>query len=309
MFWGKTLEKIYHEYLYNGERELAAYTLIKYHYDFYPFIQKYSGLKAHKVTPEIVLEWFRELEGRGIAEATLAKHRGVFRAFFNYCVKKGYCKKSPAEVLPTYSDKPAVVHLPPKADVETCIKTAWEMSEGDDVYSRRAAAVFMLCYTFGNRRGELRNANLSAFWKALERPVEYEEETFYIMPTTGKTGAAKIVFSHAQKGFILRYLQLAPEPKDDALWMNLDPNHIAYGTRLSDMGMGRTRRLVLKMAGVGRLTYQDLRRWRGSMVARSAGVDQAALVLGHKSGTAVFRDFYYDPDAVRAYMEALRTAE
>ena len=124
------------------------------------------------------------------------------------------------------------------------------------------------------------------------------------MPTSGKTGAAVALLGQTQKEMILRYLSsLADVSHDGALFINLDPYNKNYLHRLSDMGMTRARKKVLKTAGVDRLTYQDLRRWRGTRAARVGGTAAGAAVL--QNSEQVFRDFYYGDSMLDAFKAAV----
>lgn len=292
-----------------GGRRLSSSTKQKYQYDLLPFLEAHNHLAPRELEESHLLAWFEHLENEHhYRPATLAKHRGEIVCFINWLRDHGLTSLDAAKIIPPYSQKPDVVRLPREQDVARLLATAEAMSLSDDVVARRDAAIVLACYAYGNRRGELRMTSYRDFWNAVDSPLELAGgETAYILTTVGKGGKARLVLGETQKTYILRYLQLAPEPCDDALFMNLNQGHKHYRLRLSLTGMNRSRNRVLKRAGVGNITFQDLRRLRGTEVARAFGIEHALIMLHHKDGGKVFRDYYYDPDQAAAFAAALHT--
>jgi hypothetical protein len=61
------------------------------------------------------------------------------------------------------------------------------------------------------------------------------------------------------------------------------------------------------VAGVPVITFQEMRKLRGTKIARQFGLELAAEALGHISGTKVIREHYYDPDRHMAHVAILQT--
>jgi len=300
-----TLITAYQRFMTAPDRRISGYTLAKYHYDFLPFIHHHHDKRINKITEGHVIGWFSLLENaRGLSQATLAKHRGMHRAFFNWCKFQGWIKNNPADSLPVYNDKPAVVTVPTDDTVSKAINQAITMSHSSSPLDRRDACIFACVYSFGNRRGEIKNLNVAPFWLALRRPIDLDGRTVYPVATTGKTGTAVALLGETQREMIIRYLSSLPDQSaDGSLFINLDPYSPRYLNRLSDMAMTRARKKVLKKSNIDRLTYQDLRRWRGTQAARAGGVSAGAAVL--QNSERVFRDFYYADNLIDAFKAAV----
>jgi hypothetical protein len=71
--------------------------------------------------------------------------------------------------------------------------------------------------------------------------------------------------------------------------------------------MTRVRHRLYKLAGVPVITFQELRKLKGTKIGRAYGLEVAAQALGHRSGTRVIREFYYDPDRRAAQIAILST--
>lgn len=291
-------------------RPLSRHTRNKYKYDLLPFVEAHAHLDASQLQEHHVVAWFDRLENeRGFRPATLAKHRSEIICFFNWLRGNGYTTVDVSQVIPRFASEPATIRLPHDGDVARLLAAANKLSYSDRVVERRDAAIILVAHAYGNRRGEIRATSLRDFWRALDSPMTLAGgKRAYVLTTTGKGGPARIALGEGQKAAVLRYLQLAPDPLDDALFINLKEEHPRYRRRLSRTGFDRSRRRMVKAAGLRHpLTFQDLRRLRGTEVARTAGVENAVIMLHHKDGGKTFRSYYYDPDDEAAFAAALRT--
>ena len=91
-------------------------------------------------------------------------------------------------------------------------------------------------------------------------------------------------------------MAVRPEAPHNFLWIHLSAERGTLGERLGEHGLQNARRRLCEAAGVSLFTYHDLRKLKGTQLARRYGLEIAATALGHRSGTSVVREHYYDPD-------------
>lgn len=289
-----------------NSRHRAASTRLKYRHRLAELLARHGQQDVEKIQPADLFLLFDYLEGRGLAEASLAVHRSAMLALFNFCVAEGYCARNPVERIKKYSDRPPVVRLPPVGDVCAVLDVCRAWSRGECALGRRDAAILFLAATSAKRRGEVQALKLAAVVRSLAQPVE---PGVYAVATSGKTGAARLVFNGEGAGMLRRWLDVRPEGSD-ALWVTTTPGPL-YGQAIGERVMGMARRRICEAAGVPLITYQQLRRLRATQVGRAFGLHVAAEVLGHRSGVSVIRDFYYNPAVElsdRAVIETARDA-
>ncbi|NJN53686.1 MAG: site-specific integrase [Anaerolineae bacterium] len=168
---------------------------------------------------------------------------------------------------------------------------------------QRDAAIFALGST-GLRRSNVCAVRLSVVQRALAAPVRFEGQEFYVLNTGGKEPMEAVLDDRLAR-IVRRYMEHRPKTAHDRLFVNLNCAHASYLEPLSNEGMIRARRRVCLVADVPLISFQKMRRLTGTKVARRFGLEVAAAVLGHRSGTDVVRKHYYDPDKEAARLAAL----
>lgn len=279
---------------------ISQLTRSKYYYRLRGFVEKNGNKRPQAVTVTELLAYMAAQSH--LAEASKALLVSCFHAFLSFCG----VDPNPADALPRYRETPKRIKLPQEEAVRLALAEALKMSQGDDPPMIRDGLIFALAVVSGNRRGEIRNIPLSDVLTALDFPQETQQGRVYRVFTQGKTGEAVLRFTDFHVPAIRRYLNVRPATNDPAFFVNLNEYDSGYGRRLSLVAFDRVRPKVCKRAGVQTITYQELRRRLATIIARSDGVDVAALLLNHSphSGDRVVRAYYYDPDKHRADVAA-----
>jgi len=273
----------------------------KFRYKFKGFLKRYGKRPLAEIDTVTLEEWFDYMERRlGYSQGHLAFHRNCHKAFWKYCSQ--FTGSNVAANLKHYEEAPPVVITADKGDVELCLRACENMWE--TLPDQRDAAVFALGAA-GLRRSNVHLISLRATRLALKTPVG---DDMYLFTTDGKRPMEVILNGRLAK-IINRYISNRPKTPHDRLFVNLNSDDSDYLNPLSVEGLQRARRRVCKRADVPLISFQKMRRLMGSTVARKYGLEIAASVLGHTSGTEVVRKHYYDPDkeaARRAAFDVLK---
>src|SRR5262245_10379800 len=67
------------------------------------FLALHGETRLGQITATDVNKWLTALEERGYQEATIAGYRQAIKSFFNFCVREGAIKVSPARHIATGS--------------------------------------------------------------------------------------------------------------------------------------------------------------------------------------------------------------
>lgn len=272
----------------------------KYRYKLQEFLCMYGELELEQITAGHCSRWFAMLQDRGYSPANLSMYRSCLAALFNE-YRPGH---NPALTIPKPSDKPLRVVVPEAADVLKAAVTAKQLSTSDNEKNRRNAAVFALSVATGGRRCEIKNLTCTEVQTSFSKPLHSQEGIYYVLWTTGKTGTVKLVVSESIKQIVTSWLDVRPKTRHNRLFVTLQ-NDNRYGNPLKDRGMNQCIHRVCEVACVDRLSFQLLRRYKATVVAEKHGVEVAARVLNHRSGTYTLRNFYYDPDELQAATAAI----
>jgi len=275
---------------------LSKFTRDKYFYRLRPFTLRYGTTAVNQITTADIIPF---VDKPDLADPSKALLRACFHALFNFCLENGYCEENPVNPIRKWRDYPKRIYIPTQGDVDKALATAVAMNESPVPRDIRDGLIFALAVVSGNRRGELRNLPMPDLLEALERPETLPDGgRIYRIYTEGKTGEAICRFTAFHVPLIENYLAVRPETVTTALFVNLNKSHEEYGQKLSLVAFDRVRPRVCKRAGVGNITYQELRRLLATKIARATNVDVAAQALNHSrhSGDRVIRVHYYDPD-------------
>ena len=301
---GISVATAFEQFLADPRRKLI--TRSKYAYKLRPFLEGNGARPVGEVSAETVNEWFGQMEG-SYAEATLAMARSCLVTFFNFCLAQGWLERNPATQLPRYDDRPAHVVTANEAHLASALTFCGIMSRSVNPYQRRDAAVFAVAAISGARRSNIMLLPFRETVASLERP-DFDDRVghIYTVASKGKT-AIEIVFGDWHAGILRGWLDVRPECGSNRLFVHLRPSSL--GRPLEANGLGHARRNVCAVAGVPVITFQEMRRLRGTKIARQFGLELAAEALGHISGTRVIREHYYDPDRSAARVAILQTGK
>lgn len=280
-------------------------TRSKYSYKLAPFLERHGELAVTAVSAGVVNSWFAEMEQR-YAEATLAMTRSCLVTFLNFCVIEGWLTANPAKQLPHYDGRPKRVVTADENHLGQALTICGFLSRGADPRDRRDAAIFSLAAISGARRSNIVNLPFRETVAALAHP-EYDERVghIYQVATRGKTPIV-VIFGEWHADVLRRWLEVRPSVgESNRLFVHVRPSSL--GKPLEANGLGHARRRICQVAGVPVITFQEMRKLRGTKIARQFGLELAAEALGHISGTKVIREHYYDPDKHAAHVAILQT--
>jgi site-specific recombinase XerC len=293
------------QFLSDPRRKLI--TRKKYLYKLRPFLDQYGACQLTSITADHILQWFHRMEASGSAEATLAMIRSCLVAFLNHCVATGWLESNPAKVLPRYDGRPKRVITADPDHVAQALTICGFLAKSRDATNRRDAAVFALAAISGGRRSNIMLMPFRETLSALEHPVlDAGVGNIYTVATRGKT-PIEIVFGEWHAQILRGWLELRPESPHNRLFVHTRVTSL--GEPLEANGLGHARRHICKAAGVPTITFQQLRKLKGTQIARRYGLELAASALGHISGTRVIREHYYDPDKHAARVAILQTGK
>lgn len=299
----KTVNAAFDLFLASGGRKLI--TRSKYTYKLRPFLEEYGQLPIGEIKQVHAIKWFEEMEASHLAEATLAMTRSCLVAFMNYCVKSGWLVTNPARALPRYDGRPKRVITANPDHVAQALTLCGILAKTSDPTARRDAAIFALAAISGGRRSNIMLMPYRETVAALNGPDTDEAVgNIYTVSTKGKT-PIEIVFGEFHAEVLRGWLEVRPGSDSNRLFVHLRPSSL--GKPLEANGLGHARKHICRLAGVPVITFQEMRKLRGTQIARQFGLELAASALGHISGTKVIREHYFDPDKHAAHVAILQT--
>ncbi|MEZ4594564.1 MAG: tyrosine-type recombinase/integrase [Chloroflexota bacterium] len=304
-----TVQVAFEQFLADPKRKLI--TRSKYSYKLRPFLEAHGELVITTVDgapalAEAINSWFGEMEGT-YAEATLAMTRSCLVTFLNFCVDAGWLATNPARQLPRYDDRPKHVITADETHLGQALTICGFMSRSTNIQQRRDAAVFALAAISGARRSNIVYLPFRETVTALAHP-DYDEAVgnIYQVSTKGKTPIT-VVFGEWHADILRRWLEVRPSAAKESNRLFVHIRKSTLGQPLRENGLGHARRNVCQMAGVPTITFQEMRKLRGTKIARQFNLELAAEALGHISGTKVVREHYYNPDKHMAHVAILQT--
>jgi integrase len=299
-----TINIAFEQFLMEPSRKLI--TRSKYRYKLRPFLEGHGATAVADVSADVLNGWFAEME-RIYADATLAMVRSCVMTFFNFCVNRGWLASNPARQLPHYDARPKRVITANETHLGQALTICGFLAKSSEMRNRRDAAIFCLAAISGARRSNIVNMPYRETVAALERP-EFDERVghIYKVSTKGKTPVTA-VFGDWHAGIVRAWLEVRPNCDHNRLFCHVRPSSL--GRPLEANGLGHARKHVCQVAGVPVITFQELRKLRGTLIARRYGLELAAEALGHISGISVIKNHYYDPDRHAADVAILETGK
>lgn len=256
----------------------------KFRYKFKLFLEAYGSHAVTDITADTIEAWFAFLEERkGYSEGHLAFHRSCHVTFW------GWLGLDIVHQVKRYSETPTAVITATDHEIRKLLDTCNNM--WSTIHQQRDAAIVTLG-TAGLRRSNIRLTRTSETIQALTTPINGR---YYLLPTHGKEPMTAVLDS-PRATILQRYLSNRPPTRHDRLFINLNPDDPEYLEPLSNEGLQRARRRICQAAGLRLISFQQMRRWLGTKIARNNSIHLAAQALGHKSGINVILNHYYNPD-------------
>lgn len=277
----KTVNEAFTRFLQQPGRSHA--TKQKFRYKFKAFLAEWGETAVCDVSSQDIEGWFKFLEDRkGYSEGHLAFHRSCHITFWGWLGRN-------IVTVPRFKQTPAAAKTATDNEIRKLLETCERLWA--TIHQQRDAAIVTLG-TAGLRRSNIQRTRLSETQKALASPVDGR---FYILRTKGKQ-PMDAVLDPQRAGIIGRYLTNRPDTQHDRFFVNLNQHDPHYLDPLSAEALARARRRVCQMAGLRVITFQEMRRWLGTKIARTKNIQIAAQALGHKSGVSVILNHYYNPE-------------
>lgn len=248
------------------------------------FVRLYSVAELKDVDRTAVHGHFVILrEHRALALGTLAKHKAAIRAFFNFCINRGWIENNPSDVLlrkeHAYSFKPVHSRPAPKDSTETVVVILHEYARHRrhrfaDV---RDALLVSMTMDSGNRRGELRKVRRKDLARSLKNGrVLTSGAMAYRLSAMGKTAEAMIQFYDETADLARLTLSCLP---DKAIYVFVNSR---TGKLLHEDSLRDSFNRICKYAGVERFGFQATRkRTVRDAIVMTGDMKSGQLIAGH----------------------------
>lgn len=288
----------------------SPYTIKKYQTKLAPFLSKFGHLEPWSLDAEEVEAWFIARQRR-YSEATMHMTRACLLAFLNWIsAETGLDCALALAYTPKYDPRPERVRPANPHHVQQALELTELLTHSNRPQDRRDACAFVLAASNGQRLSGLMNMRYSTIVDAITTPLfEPNAGTYYVLRTVAKGKRVPVIFGEYPAQVVRNYIEVRPKTKHDRLFVELRPNHKNFGKPLGENGLRGAYRRISQAIGVPNITYQDMRKLKGTQIARQYGLELAAAALGHSisSGTSVVREHYYDPDEAAAVQATLLT--
>lgn len=294
------LKIIFNEFLdeLSGQSESTRYNYTR---RLAPFLETNKKKTLVQITRADINAFIAQITARGYAEATLSGYRQALKSYFNYCVRKGYLPRSPADHVKTGKFTSQRRKLPPEPDVEKITQLAEQWLQTNQPRKVRDAIIWLICVRSGPRQreiGELRKSE-----------VEYtlrmgpDAHGIYRCLSRGKTKEVLIRFDEQIARGLIKWLKLRPQSQIDRCFITIrksttkdDP--VPRHRSLSRSATTHILDDLATYAGISKAVFSHaLRHRRGTKTTQEHDAKIAAMILNHKdwqsAKTAI--EFYYHP--------------
>ena len=278
---GTTLEKLIGEFgtHLETERNLSPHTKRNYLVDlnqFRGFLEGQDllpGGRLDQIDHMAIRSFLSSLYRKKAKRSTVSRKVAALRSFFNFLVRRGRIKQSPAEMVQSpRTDK----YLPVSLSVDE-VFSLLNVSFGDEPAGRRDRAILELIYSSGVRVGELTGLNLG--------DVDLDQG---VMKVRGKGKKERIVpVGKPAISALSAYLQ-----KRKALIRARAENYLEApifvnrrGTRLTERSVARIVEKYIRISGVNKRVGPHTLRHSFATHLLDAGADLRVIqeLLGHES--------------------------
>lgn len=296
-----TLQLIFTEFLDElpGQSEANRYN---YSRRLAPFLEGNAKKALVQITRADINDFIALLRTRGYAEATMSGYRQAIKAFFNYCVKKGYIPRSPADHIKTGQFISKRRKLPPEPDVQRITDLAEQWLQTNSPRKVRDAVIWLMCELSGPRQREIGELRKSEVEYTLRQGAD--NQGIYRCLSTGKTKEIFIRFDEAIAQGLRKWLALRPHCQLDRCFITTrktqttaDP--VARYRALSRSATTHLLEDLAQHAGVTKAVFSHaLRHRRGTKTTQEHDAKLAAMILNHRDwqSAKTAMEFYYHPD-------------
>lgn len=295
-----TVLATFHEFLdqLTGQSEANRYNYTR---RLWPFIEANQDTRLAQITRVEVNAFIAQLNARSYAEATMSGYRQALKAFFNYCVRRGYLSRSPADHIKTGSFLSRRRKLPPEPDVVCITALAEQWLKTDHPRQVRDALIWLICEQSGPRQREIGELKKTEVEYALRAGPD--NHGIYRVVSRGKTKEVFIRFGEHIAAGLRKWLQLRPPSSLDRCFITVrktitasDPTY-----RYRALSRSATTHLLENLAaaaGVDKAVFSHaLRHRRGTQTTRQHDAKLAAMILNHRDwqSAKTAMAYYYHP--------------
>lgn len=265
------LATAYQQYLEHlQERQCSSAHLETIGWRLGRYVKQYPNKSLATVTALDLAVHFRELKEKGLAEATLAGHTRVHKAFWGWCKANGLIKKNPSKKLKNYSFKPKHRHAASPEAVKRVIAVLPQFARHRGLNQRdvRDALVMSLSLDCGGRLGEMWSLIRRDVQLALSQPQKTSSGlNVYHVTGWGKTGESELRFFEHTADLFRLWFEISPQvPATAPVFIN-----IKTGERLRVSSLGRTFERVCRYAKVPPFRSHAVRKRNISDMIRLSG--------------------------------------
>lgn len=296
-----TLQLIFAEFLTEmpGQSEANRYNYTR---RLAPFLEGNAKKALVQITRADVNDFIALLRTRGYAEATMSGYRQAIKAFFNYCVKRGYIPRSPADHIKTGQFISKRRKLPPEPDVSRITHLALQWLKTDSPRQVRDAVIWLMCELSGPRQREIGELRKSEVEYTLRQGAD--NKGIYRCLSTGKTKEILIRFNETVAVGLRQWLTLRPHCPLDRCFITTRPTATKADPQLRFRALSRSATTHLledlaQKAGVSKPVFSHaLRHRRGTKTTQEHDAKLAAMILNHRDwhSAKTAMEFYYHPD-------------
>ncbi len=276
-----TLEKLIGEFGVHleSERNLSPHTKRNYLIDlnqFRGFLEGQELLprgRLDQIDHMVIRSFLSSLYRNKTKRSTVSRKVAALRSFFNFLVRRGRVRQSPAEMVQSpRRDK----YLPVSLSVDE-VFSLLKVAFGDDPAGRRDRAILELIYSSGVRVGELTGLNLG--------DVDLGQG---VMKVKGKGRKERIVpvgkpAISALSAYLQKRKALVRARAENYLEAPIFVNRL--GTRLTERSVARIVEKYIRMSGVNKRVGPHTLRHSFATHLLDAGADLRVIqeLLGHES--------------------------
>lgn len=309
MLHDMSLHLIFAEFLNEmpGQSEASRYNYTR---RLEPFLAVNGDKSPVQITRTDVNNFVALLNTRGYAEATMSGYRQALKAFMNYCVRRGYIPRSPADHIKTGQFISKRRKLPSEADVAIITALADQWLHSDQPRRVRDAVIWFMCELSGPRQREIGELRKSEVEYALRQGPD--AHGIYKCLSTGKTKEILIRFNEKVADGLRMWLKLRPQTTLDRCFITTRKTKTKKDPvpRFRQLSRSATTHLLedlAQQAGVSKPVFSHaLRHRRGTKTTREHDAKLAAMILNHRDwqSAKTAMEFYYHPneDSVSAVL-------
>lgn len=253
------------------------------------FVRGREERPLSSITRAELSEFFIELK-ESRADGTMAGLTGSHKAFWKFCLMKGWIEVNPADKLRSYKYAPRVRRAARPDDVATVAAKLFEFVDHRGRRHRdiRDALFVSLSLDCGGRRNSMLKLRRSWVEAAMRRPrvADNGRLFFEITARRDKTGSSQLVFFEETAQLFELWLPLMPPNARDRVFVNLNT-----GVLLKPDSVSKAFTRVCEFAGVPTFRSHAVRKRNGSDIRFHQDPVTAQHYLNHSSLETTLRHY------------------